>query len=797
MATRTIANGGGNWSSTGTWAEGTVPTSADDVIATGTSGNLTIDVTAVCRSIDLTGYVGTFTNTGALSIGDATNPPGNNAVVFPISGWTYSGSGAVNLSSTSATQLNVNFGGVSVGQVRCNGTGGSWKLTGNLVTNAALSFNPSTTFDANGFNVTAATFGVGSSPVVLTMGSGTWTLTGNNATIWNFTTLTGNTITHGNPVVCNYSGSTGTRVIDHGGTAGTLAGAVAFNITAGSDTVQTKGHIYALDLTGFSGTWTISGTTNVYTNGLTAPAAVTVPTSGTLSLNWTTSSSLTSNGKTWGCGITINGSGGTVTLADDLVCTGAFSLTLGGFDANGKNVTVKTFASSTAVRSLAMGTGTWTITGNAATVVNVNATSLTVISSTPLLLNYSGSTGTRTISATSLLDVTVTAGSDIVTLIVAGSVRSLAFDGFTGTWNIPASSNVFGNLTITSNSSGMTVGASSNTLTFGATSGTKTITTAGKTLDFPATVNGVGGTVQFADNFTLGTTRTLTLTNGTLDLNGKNVSVGKFASNNSNTRTLTMGNGTLALTGTGTVWNTATVTNLTLTPGTCAVSLTGTAATIAGSPTFYSFTKTVTTADTLTFTDGITVTVTNSLTLQGASGQLLTLAGSGTSGWTLAVPATQSISHVSVSYSTATGNSALAASSDSINGGNNVNWIFISVNSISPVISGTVSVGSTLTTTNGTWTNSPTSYTYQWQRADDLAFTQNITNIGSNQNTFTLTNSENSKYIRCQVTAINLAGSSTTNNSNILGPIITSTSTSKGQAYKSPVNNYYPNPIKL
>jgi hypothetical protein len=56
MPTRTISDAGGNWNATGTWAEGAVPTSADDVVASATSGNLTINATATCKSLVLTGY---------------------------------------------------------------------------------------------------------------------------------------------------------------------------------------------------------------------------------------------------------------------------------------------------------------------------------------------------------------------------------------------------------------------------------------------------------------------------------------------------------------------------------------------------------------------------------------------------------------------------------------------------------------------------------------------------------------------------------------------------------------------
>jgi hypothetical protein len=61
MATRTISNAGGNYNATGTWVEGIVPTSADDVVATATSGQLTVNVASAASSFNFTNYTNTLT----------------------------------------------------------------------------------------------------------------------------------------------------------------------------------------------------------------------------------------------------------------------------------------------------------------------------------------------------------------------------------------------------------------------------------------------------------------------------------------------------------------------------------------------------------------------------------------------------------------------------------------------------------------------------------------------------------------------------------------------------------------
>ena len=83
------------------------------------------------------------------------------------------------------------------------------------------------------------------------------------------------------------------------------------------------------------------------------------------------------------------------------------------------------------------------------------------------------------------------------------------------------------------------------------------------------------------------------------------------------------------------------------------------------------------------------------------------------------------------------------------------------VNTVAPAVTGTATFGSTLTTTNGTWTGAPApTFTYQWQRV-----TTNIS--GATSSTYVLVAADVGNTIRCVVTATNpLAPSGVTANSN-------------------------------
>ncbi len=73
-------------------------------------------------------------------------------------------------------------------------------------------------------------------------------------------------------------------------------------------------------------------------------------------------------------------------------------------------------------------------------------------------------------------------------------------------------------------------------------------------------------------------------------------------------------------------------------------------------------------------------------------------------------------------------------------------------NVVAPVVSGTEQVSSILSCTQGTWTGSPTPVlTYQWD-ADDVVI------AGATANTYTLTANEETKVVKCVVTATNSEG---------------------------------------
>ena len=80
------------------------------------------------------------------------------------------------------------------------------------------------------------------------------------------------------------------------------------------------------------------------------------------------------------------------------------------------------------------------------------------------------------------------------------------------------------------------------------------------------------------------------------------------------------------------------------------------------------------------------------------------------------------------------------------------------VNTAPPAITGTSQVGQTLTASTGTWTNSPTSFAYQWLRCNGGGNSCDAV-ANATQSTYTLVAADVGSTMRVRVTATNADGS--------------------------------------
>jgi hypothetical protein len=91
-------------------------------------------------------------------------------------------------------------------------------------------------------------------------------------------------------------------------------------------------------------------------------------------------------------------------------------------------------------------------------------------------------------------------------------------------------------------------------------------------------------------------------------------------------------------------------------------------------------------------------------------------------------------------------------------------------NTAPPVITGTSAVGQTLSVSDGSWSENPTSYSYQWLRCNTLG--EECAAIGgATKATYLLVSADQGTTIRAEVTAANSAGPSTPATSNQTGVV--------------------------
>ena len=396
--------------------------------------------------------------------------------------------------------------------------------------------------------------------------------------------------------------------VNHAGTT-TLAGALGattYTQTAGTIDFATNDLTCSGAVTYTAGTlsnigtiscttFTINGPTFNFTSGTINPSVSFVLTTGSFTLG---------AGANLGSVPTFTHTAGTVTLEKNysLTSTGTYTLVAGTLTITDKNLTTSAFITTgTATRAINFGTsgyGEITLTGNAKTIWNGGGAGITYTGNLRIVANYTGSVGTRTVflglgwTEATAFDVGVhgdsypniygfqiisTGGNPTDIVAISEVVRDFNLNNFSFTVT-PGAMTVYGDFTIPAAVSGGTISASASVITFASTNaGARTISI-DRTIDFPLTFNGVGGSWNLSNNLTTGATRTVTLTAGTLNLNGNDISTGLFSSTGTGVRSIAFGTNSITVTGTGTVWDTGTVTNLTIT-GTPVVNVTNATAT--------------------------------------------------------------------------------------------------------------------------------------------------------------------------------------------------------------------------
>ena len=522
-------------------------------------------------------------------------------------------------------------------------------------------------------------------------GSGSWTFT---ATA-NWSTTNGGTGGAGPPTTADDVNFT------------SLSNATSYTVTIATTAPVCRSITVAAPLTG---TVTFGGTASLTVFGnFTLPASgCTWSHTGVINFSATTTGwTITTNGTSVSSIVNFNGSGGGWTLGSALTTTSTATLAIGALALSSFTLTSTTFtASGTSTRSINFGTGNITVTGTGTVWASATVTGFTT--SGTQVVNVTNSTATATtiasgaLSEANSISFNITSGTYTLAFLAGASstARNVNFTGFSGTWGATVAATIYGNLTL---SSGMTLTSSALAMTFGASSGTKTITSNGKTFPFPIAFNGASGTWQLQDALTQSSTAApgMTLTNGTLDLNGKTASVTTGFTIGAGTKNLTFNGGTLTVSTSGaTAFNNANPTGFTTTAGTGTgtISMISTLAktfvgggstyncnlnqgasgtlTITGSNTFLGITNTVQ-PTTITFTVSTTQTLTN-WGVSGTAGNLITINSStpGTQATLSKSSGTVSADYLNIQDSNATGGASWYAGTHSGNIFNNTGWIF-------------------------------------------------------------------------------------------------------------------------
>ena len=669
MADRYWVGGTGSWDATTThWSAtnggasgASVPTSADDVFFTSLSNATayvcTLTTAPVCRSVSVVGPAA-----GNVTIAGAVNWDVYGSFTLAATGVTFTYTAAILTFKATTTGFTVTTNGSSLNGTFVNfqGVGGGWTLGSAISHSNTLQILAGTVSTAN-FNITtnnivisgalARTVNLGSSSVTCL----SWNVTGSNTTVNAGTstitvtsavgTFFGGGLTYYNVTKAN----NGFAIGDGGNTFNALTNATV--TVAGTFICSFAGNQTIGTLT-VNGAGTANGRASIQTTAALAGTQVTL-----------TVGTFVTNGRVDFRDINFAGAASPLTVAT------------GGDCGNNTNITLAT--PKTVYWNLPTGgtgynttTAAWALTSGGA----------------PSNANFPLPQDTAIFEDTGLnsgVSIAMANSPNIGTINTSTRTLPMTFSMTT----FP--SNIYGDLTL---SSAVTITGTTGGFVFSGYNKTQTITSSGATVEAGMTVNNLSTTTTLSGALTLGTTRTFTLTQGTLNLNAQTVTTGLFSSTGAGVRSVAFGGGTMAVSG---ATFTASGSNLT-TSGSGTISMTSAssktfagggfsyptlnqggagALVITGANTFANMTNTVQPA-TITFPASTTTTVA-AFNVNGTAGNLVTL-NSSTPGTRFTLFKTMSdvvSNYLSISDSRATLADTWYAQ-NSTDGGNNIGWIF-------------------------------------------------------------------------------------------------------------------------
>ena len=546
------ATAGTKWALTNGGAGGqAVPTSADDVFFTATSGAVTVTVSGSrsCNNLTCTGFTGTLTGTLTPILSFNGNVVISAGMALTLVKFIKSG-------TSSATFLS---NGKTIPSFEVNGSGGVLTLSDALtVSSADLITVTAGTFTTNNYNVTATSLSSSNSNTrTINLGSSTVTLSGGGAV--DFSTSTNLTFNPGTSVlVCSSPTATinsgGLAIYDAQYTSTTITGAVLDNISSARN-ITIAGRTTA------AGVSTLVITANITITGTLTLSAGTIATMRTFVRSNTTGTTCT------------------------LTCAAVASLQ----DIDFRDITIAGAAAPVSGTRLGDCQGNSGIVFDAPkTVYRRNATSTLWESTTGWSLTVGG---TADVTYFPLAQDTVVFPSAYpnsgvsISLSIPYNIGSIDLSArTTNTFTISNSSTtqIYGSLTI---GTGVTIGGTSAMSFVGRT--LQSITSAGKTFTFAIQTNCVGGTLRLEDAFASNSSSgsAISIARGTFDANGYNVTLsgagsGVNLSASTDTRTAAIGSGTWTIAGTN-GWNASTSAGLTVT-GTGVINFTSAGKTFNG-----------------------------------------------------------------------------------------------------------------------------------------------------------------------------------------------------------------------